>query len=212
MIKKSFLFLLLSLIASADVNINIESDSFDSTVEYDTTQKLITIKNPGNYILAGSSDKTLKIMSSATLNFNFLQIYSKGKNPPLTIGSKCDVKIHLISSNILMDSDQNEKNGIIVMESGSKLTFSAEDNEDSYLTLTIFKNMAIYGEESNELIMNSGNIMINTNTGSNAGGINIGGNFIINNGMISDDINPEKYPLIKAGNSITIKKGTIQCI
>ena len=209
MIKISFLFLLLSLIASADININIESDSFDSTVEYDTTQKLITIKNPGNYILAGSSDKTLKIMSSATLNFNFLQIYSKGKNPPLTIGSKCDVKIHLISSNILMDSDQNEKNGIIVMESGSKLTFSAEDNEDSYLTLTIFKNMAIYGEETTELIMDNGYIMINANTGSNAGGIIMGGNIIINNGTISDDINPEKYPSIKAGDSITIKKGSI---
>ena len=109
MIKISFLFLLLSLIESADININIESDSFDSTVEYDATQKLITIKNPGNYILEGRSEKTLKIMSSVTLNFNYLQIYSKGKNPPLTIGSKCDVKIHLISSNILVDSDQNEK-------------------------------------------------------------------------------------------------------
>ena len=72
MIKISFLFLLLSLIASADININIESDSFDSTVEYDATQKLITIKNPGNFILAGLSDKNFKIMSSATLNFNLL--------------------------------------------------------------------------------------------------------------------------------------------
>jgi len=209
MIKISFLLLLLSLIASADININIESDSFDSTIEYDATQKLITIKNPGNYILAGNSDKTLKIMSSVTLNFNFLQIYSKGKNPPLIIGSKCDVKIHLITSNVLMDSDQNEKNGIIVMESGSKLTFSAEEDEDSYVILTVFKNMAIYGEESTELIMNNGYIMINANTGSNAGGISIGGNIIINNGMISDDINPEKYPSIKTDDSITIKKGSI---
>ena len=208
MIKISFLFLLLSLIESADININIESDSFDSTVEYDATQKLITIKNPGNYILEGRSEKTLKIISSVTLNFNYLQIYSKGKNPPLTIGSKCDVKIHLISSNILVDSDQNEKSGIIVMESGSKLTFSADENEDSYVMLTIFKNMAIYGEESTELIMDSGNIMINANTGSDAGGIIIGGNIIINNGIISDDINPEKYPSIKAGDSITIKKGS----
>ena len=176
------------------------------------TQKLITIKNPGNYILAGNSDKTLKIMSSVTLNFNFLQIYSKGKNPPLIIGSKCDVKIHLITTNVLMDSDQNEKNGIIVMESGAKLIFYADENEESYVILTVFKNMAIYGEESTELIMSSGNIMINPNIGSNAGGINIGGNIIINNGMISDDINPEKYHSIKAGESITIKKGTIQCI
>ena len=170
------------------------------------TQKLITIKNPGNYMLAGNSDKTLKIMSSDTLNFNFLQIYSKRKNPPLIIGSKCDVKIHLITSNVLMDSDQNEKNGIIVMESGAKLIFYADENEESYVILTVFKNMAIYGEESTELIMSSGNIMINPNTGSNAGGINIGGNIIINNGMISDDINPEKYHSIKAGESITIKK------
>ena len=54
--------------------------------------------------------------------------------------------------------------------------------------------------------------MINPNTGSNAGGINIGGNIIINNGMISDDINPEKYHSIKVGESISFKKGTIQCI
>ena len=54
--------------------------------------------------------------------------------------------------------------------------------------------------------------MINANPGSNVGGISIGGNIIINNGMISDDINPEKYHSIKAGESITIKKGTIQCI
>ena len=209
MIKISFLFFLLSLIASADININIESDSFDSTIEYDATQKLITIKNPGNYILAGLSDKTFKIMSSATLNFNLLEIHSKGKNPPLIIGSKCDVKIHLITTNVLMDSDQNEKNGIIVMESGSKLTFSAEEDEDSYVILTVFKNMAIYGEESTELIMKNGYIMINANPGSNVGGISIRGNIIINNGIISDDINPEKYPSIKAGDSIIIKKGSI---
>ena len=209
MIKISFLLLLLSLIASADININIESDSFDSTVEYDATQKLITIKNPGNYILAGLSDKTFKIMSSATLNFNLLEIHSKGKNPPLIIGSNCDVKIHLISTNVLIDSDLNEKSGIIFMESGSKLTFSAEEDVDSYVVLSVFKNMAIYGEESTELIMKNGYIMINANPGSNVGGISIRGNIIINNGIISDDINPEKYPSIKAGDSIIIKKGSI---
>ena len=40
MIKISFLLLLLSLIASADININIESDSFDSTVEYDANSEI----------------------------------------------------------------------------------------------------------------------------------------------------------------------------
>ena len=44
-----------------------------------------------------------------------------------------------------MDSDQNEKNGIIVMESGAKLIFYADENEESYVILTVFKNMAIYG-------------------------------------------------------------------
>lgn len=96
------------------------------------------------------------------------------------------------------------------MESNSKLTLKCDSSDiGNALVLTPFKGMGIYGEESTDLIIES-NLQINPDSeGENIGGIYIGNDIIINEGNILDNtlLTQEINPSIKAGGSITIKKG-----
>lgn len=92
------------------------------------------------------------------------------------------------------------------MESGSKLIFTA-DSEENSLYFSPFKKFGIYGEESTNLVMNNrANIILNS--GEETGFIKIDKDIIINDGNLGDNNDvSDKYPSLQAGGSITIKKG-----
>ena len=107
------------------------------------------------------------------------------------------------------------------MESGSNLIISSEENEENeeneiqILCLKPNKGIGIYGKESTNLIINN-NIAIEIIPSSSYhnGGIYIGNDVTINEGVIYDGISfiNERNPSIKAGGSITIKKGSFDLL
>ena len=208
-----FLFVII-YIKGTDINIDLTDASLASGTGFTIEDKTLTITQDGTYSISGYSENIDSIIVSspkATLNFNDVQITSNRAKPPLTISRNSEVILNLYTRNILIGSNQNEKNGVLYMESNSKLTLKCDFSSDigNALVLTPFKGMGIYGEESTNLIIES-NLQINPDSqGENIGGIYIGNDIIINEGDILDNIllTQEINPSIKAGGSIIIKKG-----
>ena len=207
-----FLFVII-YIKGTDINIDLTYESLASGTGFTIEDKTLTITQDGTYSISGYSENIDSIIVSspkATLNFNDVQITSNRAKPPLTISRNSEVILNLYTRNILIGSNQNEKNGVLYMESNSKLTLKCDSSDTgNALVLTPFKGMGIYGEESTNLIIES-NLQINPDSqGENIGAIYIGNDIIINEGDILDNIllTQEINPSIKAGGSIIIKKG-----
>ena len=215
--KKIFLFILFIFLTNEEtvVEIDLESSSLTSGTGYIVTDKLITFNQAGTYTLSNYSNRALRISSSqVTLNLNHIQVSSTGKMPALTLDKNCEATLMLMSTNVLMDTIENEKDGVIYMDEGAKLIITTKEiyeNDDGlYIVLTPFKNMGIYGEASTNLIIDQGGqIMINP-AEEGKGCILIGNDIIINDGIIEDnfELENEKNPSLKAGGSIIVKKGS----
>ena len=201
------LFALILLSKGDNINLNLEEENLASGNGYTVEDNSIAISGPGEYTLSGTSSKVFIISGTpVTLNFNHIQLSSRGA-PPITIKKNCELTINIIKSSALIDNKDNEKDGVIYMESGSKLIFTTNDSEDNSLYLSPFKKFGIYGEESTNLVMNNRAYII-LNSEEETGFIKIDKDIIINDGIIGDDNDKsDKYPSLQAGGSITIKKG-----
>lgn len=200
------LFVLVLLAKGDNINLNLEDTGLASGNGYIVDDNSITISGSGEYTLSGTSSRAFIISGTpVTLNFNHIQLSTRGA-PPITIKKNCELTINIITNNVLIDNKDNEKDGVIYMESGSKLVFTA-DSEENSLYFSPFKKFGIYGEESTNLVMNNrANIILNSE--EETGFIKIDKDIIINDGNLGDDNDvSDKYPSLQAGGSITIKKG-----
>ena len=201
------LFVLIFLAKGDNINLNLDDEGLASGNGYIVDDNSITISGSGEYTISGYSSRVFIISGTpVTLNFDHIQISSRGA-PPITIKKNCEVTINIITNNVLIDDKDNEKDGVIYMETGSKLIFTS-DSEENSLYFTPFKKFGIYGEESTNLVMNNRAYII-LNSGEETGFIKIGKDIIINDGNLGDENDiSDKYPSLQAGGSITIKKGS----
>ena len=201
---KKFLLLLLLFIFTKE-QVSIKLGQLNTGIDcYTFDDNLITLTCSEVYNLEGNSERGLLISSSGiTLNLNGVQISTTGTSTPIFIKQNCVTTITFTGSNTLQDSEQNLKNSVIYMESGSQLTINVD-----ILYINPSKGMGIYGDQSTNLIINGGVISIGATKCT--GFIDIGNDLIINNGNI-DDSNLEDsidYTSLKAGGSINIQYGT----
>ena len=179
----------------------IEGDGY--TIE----DNQIIFTSPGTYNIAGQSNLALVISKSITLNLLGVQIATEEELPPIDICSGCQVTINVKGVNSsFTDNASNAKNAVIYMQSGSSLTITSETT-NTCLFLTPVKDKGIYGEGSNNLIVNNG-VTIQYDDNNYATFIEIDGNIEVNHGNIGFKNNVQNAcPSIKASGSITIKKG-----
>lgn len=193
---KKILLLLLLIALTMEEPLEINLDGLESgTTEacYTVEDSLIKLTCPSQeYTLTGSSTRGLLISSSdITLTLNQVQITTTGTSTPLIINRNCVTTINLSGPNTLQDAEDNEKDAVIYMESGSKLTISSTNTDTSVINLSIIpsKGKGIYGGSSTNLIINGG--IIELKPGISTGFIHIGNDFILNKGNIKDTDIPD---------------------
>ncbi len=203
--KKFLLLLLLFIFTKEDVSIDPKALITDNSC-YTFDDYFITLTRSEVYKLVDNSNSERGLIISSTgitLNLNGVQISTTGTSTPIIIKQNCVTTITFTGSNTLQDSEQNLKNSVIYMESGSQLTINVD-----ILYINPSKGIGIYGDQSTNLIINGGVISIGATKCT--GFIDIGNDLTINNGNI-DDSNLEDsidYTSLKAGGSINIQYGT----
>ena len=119
------------VIQAEDININFEYESLTSGTGYTFENSIITIKQPGTYILTGNSMNCLHISASpAKLKLENLIIYGHEEVHPFYIDKNCEGSVLISLPNAFVDSESNQNEGTIYMEPGSKLSFSFGDNPE----------------------------------------------------------------------------------
>ena len=181
--KQNFLIFLLYLLSF----IIIKSDSipidFTTAGEgYSISGDVLTITSEGSYSLTGTQiNKKILVSSSCTLNLNGFLLSNSGSLTPIVIGENKAVEIVLSSDSTLIDSETNENNGTIYLQSGGSLTISGTGT----LMITPNKLLAINGTEGTSLTINDkANIIIQTES-TNAGGIYLRKSITCNDAKIS---------------------------
>ena len=123
---KIYLFILLIFFTNeeTEIKIDLESSSLTSGTGYVVTDEFITFNQPGTYTLSNYSFRALRITSSqVTLNLDHIHV-SSDSHPALIIDKNCEATLMIMSTNVLMDTITNEKDGVIYMDEGAKLTIT----------------------------------------------------------------------------------------
>ena len=211
---KILILILIIFHAKEETEINLASVSEGIREGYTVYSNKIEFTEQGTYSITGNSNRALVISNSMTLNLNNTHIITMDELPPIDICSGCQVTFNLKGYSGFEDNDSNTKDAVIYMQSGSSLTITSEISPGG-LALYPSKNRGIYGEISTSLIINDG-ITSQLSNINDAVYIDIGGNIVINHATLIDlrKSQTTNYPSLKAGGSITIKKGffTLQTI
>ncbi len=203
---KTLILIFLFFHTKEETIINLED--LQSGDGYTIGANKITFTSPGTYNIAGQSNLALVISNSITLNLFGVQITTEEEEelPPIDICSGCQVTFNIKVTSSFTDNASNAKNAVIYMQSGSSLTITSETTNTG-LFLTPVKDKGIYGEGSNNLIVNNG-VTIQYDDNNYATFIEIDGNIEVNHGNIGFKNNVQNAsPPIKASGSITIKTG-----
>ena len=167
-----YLILIIYLSSIVDIYSDVTAISFESASDGYTLSEdksIVTITAEGTYELTGSqTDKKILVSSSCTLNLNEFSLTNIGALTPIVISENKAVELVLPSDkeSMLIDSETNENDGVIYLQSGASLTISGT----GILALNPKKLLAINGTEGTSLTVNDGP-KIKIISGSSTGGI-----------------------------------------
>ena len=211
--SKIIISLFLILYSKSDISIDV-SQTLTTTDDYTVSDNIITLKTSSIiYELTGTVEgKNIIVSSSCTLKLNTLTLASLSTISPIIINENVEVTLILSGTSSLTDTSTNEKDGVIYLNKGAKLTILG----DGILNIIPNKCMAINGTEDTSLIFNGGTLNIKKEENEdnlNVGGIYLRKEIIFNDGIFNFNIpitvSEGKPPhAIDTEGSITIKKGT----
>ena len=205
------------LYSKSDILIDV-SQTLTTTDDYTVSDNIITLKTSSIiYELTGTVEgKNIIVSSSCTLKLNTLTLASLSTISPIIINENVEVSLILSGASSLTDTSTNEKDGVIYLNKGSKLTISG----DGILNIIPNKCMAINGTEDTSLIFNGG--ILNIKKEENEDNLNVGGIYLRKEIIFNDGIFNFNIPItvsegkpphaIDTEGSITIKKGTYNII
>ena len=207
--SKLLIMLFIILLIKSDDIIKIDvSNILSTTDDYIIERNTIILSKNIPYDITGNTNiYNIKVSSSCKITLNSL-IISSPIYPAILIEENKEVNLILKGKSKLSDTKSNQYEGVIYLNEESKLIISGED----LLTIKPNKHMAINGAESTSLIVESGEININS-TATDVGGIYLNKEIIFNNGIFKFDINIKTLNSINPPNaidsegSITIKRG-----
>ena len=197
------IFLYLLTIVQSATSISFETSGEGFTV----TDDVVEITGQGPFDLSGEkANKTIKISSSCKLNLNGFSLINMGNETPILISANKAVELVLTGESTLEDSEENENEGAIYLQSGSSLTISGT----GLLNLKPHNIMAINGTTGTSLIVNGGaNINIESDS-TTVGGIYLRNGITFNDAEFTFFCEEGAHHAIDSEGDIKIIKGTYE--
>ena len=194
------IFLYLLTIVQSATSISFETSGEGFTV----TDDVVEITGQGPFDLSGEkANKTIKISSSCKLNLNGFSLINMGNETPILISANKAVELVLTGESTLEDSEENENEGAIYLQSGSSLTISGT----GLLNLKPHNIMAINGTTGTSLIVNGGaNINIESDS-TTVGGIYLRNGITFNDAEFTFFCEEGAHHAIDSEGDIKIIKG-----
>ena len=113
------IFSILILCINETIDIDVGPSLISSEGDYTIDGKTITLTKPNaEYELRGTGDYNFIVSKSCTINLNKLQLTSE-ENVPILINENCEVSLVLKETNILADTTNNQKEGVIYLNAGA---------------------------------------------------------------------------------------------